>query len=326
MNTIRVAAIQSRSHNGAIEANLAHAETLVEDAAAQGAELVLCPEFLAAGYIYDESIWRSAEPAGGPTETWLERVATQHGLYLGAGFLEAEGEDFYNTFSLYGPDGTRHGRVRKASLPMFEGWYFTPCSGPKVIHTPLGKLGVGICNDNQTASFLRHMFDERPDLLLMPHSAPTPALPGSGWPYRQVYDTQLAEVPVRFARALGVPTVMANKAQRGTTSTPIPLLPGVRIPLAFHGHSAICDGRGEVLERLVGEEGVLVADVSLDPALHTERVPVPRGYWSFAPNVLPRATGWFLYALAALGRRSYRRNPRRSAAAHAAACRQRSST
>ena len=121
MRTIKVAAIQVTSLNGSIERNLDNAEPFVERAARQGAELVLCPEFLAAGYIFEESIWQSGEPRGGPTERWLERLARAHRVTIGASFLEAEGDDFYNTFSLFGSDGAVLGRVRKQSLPVFEG-------------------------------------------------------------------------------------------------------------------------------------------------------------------------------------------------------------
>src|SRR5436190_23048059 len=146
--TLTLAAIQPQSRNFDIDGNLRRAEALVETAAQRGAQLVLCPELLAAGYIYDQHIWNSAEPRGGPTETWLARMARRHRLYIGASYLEADGDDFYNTFTLMNPDGSVAGRVRKQSLPGFEGWFFRSCSRPKVIETELGRVGVGICHDN----------------------------------------------------------------------------------------------------------------------------------------------------------------------------------
>jgi len=68
---LKVAAIQPQSRNFDVDGNLQRAQRLVELAAQRGAQLVLCPEFLAAGYIYDRQIWTAAEPPGGPTETWL---------------------------------------------------------------------------------------------------------------------------------------------------------------------------------------------------------------------------------------------------------------
>ena len=59
--TLRVAAVQTVSRDGDPDGNLARAERLVRVAREKGADLVVCPEFLAAGYVYDESIWKLGE-------------------------------------------------------------------------------------------------------------------------------------------------------------------------------------------------------------------------------------------------------------------------
>src|SRR5262249_31121031 len=160
------------SRNLDVQGNLRRAEALVAGAAERGAELVLCPEFLAPGYVYHTSLWGVAEPHGGPTESWLARVARQYRLYVGGSYLEANADDFFNTFTLMRPDGTVSGRVRKESVPGFEGWFCRSCSEPKVIETEFGRVGIGICWDTSTARFLRHVSQEQVDLLLMPHSTP----------------------------------------------------------------------------------------------------------------------------------------------------------
>src|SRR6266568_3645890 len=93
---LRVAAVQVESRHFDVEGNLRRAEVLVVAAAKRGAELVVCPELMAAGYIYDPAIWDVAEPRGGATEVWLARMARQHRIYIGASYLEACGDDFYN--------------------------------------------------------------------------------------------------------------------------------------------------------------------------------------------------------------------------------------
>jgi N-carbamoylputrescine amidase len=319
MRSLRVAAVQVTSRDGQPEENLENAARFVLEARSRGAELVLCPEFLATGYVFDESIWRMAEPRGGLTERWLEDRAREHDIVIGASYLEADGDDFFNTFSLFGPGGELLGRVKKQSLPFFEGWFFTPCSEPKVIDTPFGKVGVGICNDTQTAAFLQHVASEKPDLLLMPHSAPTPELPLVKKLFELVEVEQLRRTPARYARALGVPVVMSNKVSSVPSKTPIPLVPGLRVPLCFHGHSGIVDGDGNVRATLADEEGVLVADVTLDPDSKRDFRPGQNGYWSFPPKALARSAGQLLRTLDALGRRAYRKNPRRAAAARACA-------
>ena len=99
-STLRVAAVQVESRDFDVLGNLRRAESLVADAGERGAELVLCPELMAAGYIYDAALWDAAEPRGGPTEAWLARMARRHGIYIGASYLEASGDDFFNTFTL----------------------------------------------------------------------------------------------------------------------------------------------------------------------------------------------------------------------------------
>ena len=311
MRKLKVAAVQATSKNGAPEQNLDNAGRLVERAARRGAELVCCPEFLATGYLFDETIWDVGEPLGGPTEQWLEGLATKHAITVGAGFLEADGDGFWNTFSLFGPGGKLLGRVRKGSLPFFEGWYFRPCTQPKVIDTPFGRVAVGICNDTQTAEFLRHVADERPDLILMPHSAPTPRVPLIDPIFLRIYDAQLRRNAGRYATTLGIPVVMANKVSFETDRTPLPIVPGIRIPWRFRGYSSIWEGSGVELGELVDEEDALVAEVTLDPSTKRAFTPPKRGYFAFSPGVVAPLMGPLLRGLAALGQRSYDRSAER---------------
>jgi len=320
MQALTVAAIQATSENGQPARNLSEAEPLVGRAVEQGAELIVCPEFLAAGYIYDDSIWEAGEPVGGSTEAWLSRLAVAHRVTIGAGFLEAVGDEFYNTFSLFGPDGALLGRVRKASLPFFEGWYFRPDHGPKVIDTHLGRVAVGICNDCQTAGFLGHLAENRPDLILLPHSAPTPRLPlgalGSGI-YGRLYEWQLRGIAGKYASALGVPVVMANKVSFEDTTSPLPIRPGARVSWRFRGYSSIWDGQGTRRAELVDQAGALVAVVRLDPAARGDAPPPSGSYFAFAPRLIDAAMGPLLQGLAARGQRGYSNSSARVAAARA---------
>src|SRR4029078_4920731 len=218
---------------------------------------VLCPELLAAGYIYDESIWKSGERRGGPTEQWLTRLAARHGIYLGAPYLEADGDDFYNTFTLAAPDGSVAGRVRKQSLPAFEGWYFKSCPLPKTIDTALGRIAVGICQDNHTARFMRGIAGASPDLILMPPSAPCAPLAHA------LVREAVSEAAPFYARAFGVPVVLVNKA-RTQTRSPLPGVPFVRVPFTFPGLSTIADADARIVAQLPVRERVEIGDVILD--------------------------------------------------------------
>jgi N-carbamoylputrescine amidase len=312
---LHIAGVQIESRNGEVEANLARAGAWVAQAAERGAHLVLCPEFLAAGYIYDASIWESAEPQDGPTERWLRARAAAHGVYVGATYLEVDGEDFYNTFALAAPDGSVAGRVRKEALPGFEGWYFRSDPGSKVINTDLGRIAVGICHDNHTARFMRRLCHEDVDLLLMPHSAPLSRLLP-----RAIMCDALQSIAPYYARVFGIPSVMVNKWSATDSPSPIPIAPFVTLRFRFPGLSTICDSDGAVLDHRADGEGIVLADVRLDPELR-RRPAEPTGYWSRPPKHFARTSGALFRLLERLGTAAYARSEARKAAARAAATR-----
>lgn len=113
--TVRVAAIQMASENGCVEANLAHATSLIEQASKEGAQLVLLPEFMPTGYLLAEGIWEAAEPADGATVAWLKDKSKRLGIWLGTSFLEADVEGMGRLH--YALSSTRKSRARSVSRP-----------------------------------------------------------------------------------------------------------------------------------------------------------------------------------------------------------------
>ena len=97
---LRVAAVQMHCEPGASEHNLRRGAELVAQAVAQSAELVLLPELMPGGYSLTEANWDSAETMRGDSVAWLKAEAKRHSIYLGFSFLEADGDDFYNSFVL----------------------------------------------------------------------------------------------------------------------------------------------------------------------------------------------------------------------------------
>jgi N-carbamoylputrescine amidase len=211
--TVRVAAVQMESKNGLVEANLHHATPLVEQAARAGAQLILLPEFMPTGYIYSTAIWDGAEPKRGLTVQWLCENSKRLNVWVGTSFLEADGEDFFNTFVLATPDGKEAGRVRKQTPAAFEAFYTKGGAGPHVMDTELGRIGVGICYENQLSYIPRIMYENSVDLLLMPHSYPAIA--------QMVMS--LGDLALHYARLLGIPAVVCNKS--GPWRSPYPGIP-----------------------------------------------------------------------------------------------------
>lgn len=266
--TIRIAAVQMESKNGDIGGNLERATKLVEKAAEQGAELVLLPELMATGYQFTTEIWDDAEPKKGPTVQWLKANAKRLEIWLGTSFLEAEREDFYNTFVLVDPDGEEAGRVRKYTPAAYEAYFFLGEAGPHVIETELGRIGVGICYENYQCFLKQMMFEESADLILMPHSAPTIAgIPGTSGEF----------ITTHYAEQLGVPVVMVNKI--GDWSSPVPPDMTRTLDGRFPGLSAIADSDGNILSMMDDHEGVVVETIHLAPSRRVTEQPQCSGRW-----------------------------------------------
>lgn len=303
--TIRVAAIQVESKNGPIEANLEHAISLVNRAVEKGAKLILLPELMPTGYIFSRAIWENGEPKEGPTVKWLRDYSKTLGVWLGTSFLEADGEDFFNTFVLTNPNGNEAGRVRKQTPALTEAYFFKGDIGPHSIETDLGKVGVGICYENQLSYVPQMMQKQSVDMILMPHSWPTP--PQSlifGRKQMELYNNYLKEVAYRYARLLGVPVVMVNKC--GTFQSPLPFpwsLLRAKPTWSFPGLSAIVDSDGTIKTQLGREEAVIVEDVKLDPSHKIHERPKCYGRWTFEGpwtrnlSLVMEATGRLSYSL-----------------------------
>jgi len=323
VHLLQVAAAQMASRNGEIEANLAHATALVEEAARQKAQLVLFPELMPTGYLLTEELWEAAEPSEGPTARWLKETAKRWGMWIGTSFLEAKGEDFFNTFVLSTPTGEEAGRVRKQFPAIWEAYFFKGEPGSHVIETALGKIGVGICFDSHLATIARILQQQAVDLVLLPHSYPMAEKPTRLVSEKDIARSKrmLQEMAPLYARLLGVPAVLVNKS--GSWASPVPsvLLPKPGLS-RFPGLSTIADSDGVIKAHLGGEEGVIVAEVTLDPSRKTQVKPPQYGRWLYpgpAGRELLGVVEW-------MGRRQYARSQERQGKAWAISSQQNGST
>ncbi len=299
--SLTVAAVQMICDNGDIPGNLARATGHVEAAAARGARLIALPEFMPTGYVFSKRIWDAAEPAEGPTVGWMRETSRAYGVWLGTSFLEADGDDFFNTFVITNPHGEIDGRVRKQTPAAAEAYFTRGEAGPHVINTALGTIGVAICYECSLAYIPRLMSSQRVDLLLMPHSAPSP-MPSLLFPASAVafYNDRLKDRAERYAMMLGIPVAFINKC--GPWVTTMPFMPFLTQRSRFPGLSAIADSDGTVKAQLGDEEGIIVEEVMLDPARQTGVCPASRGRWA---TRVPLAMNQFR-VLEAMGRVWYR--------------------
>ncbi|MBN9530917.1 MAG: nitrilase family protein [Alphaproteobacteria bacterium] len=148
--SIKIACIQTQPAIGAVAQNVARSLELIDQAAAAGADLVVLPELANSGYVFEtraEAFALAEAVPHGPTATaWAERAA-RHGLHLVAGICERAGPVLYNSAVILGPQG-HLGTFRKMHLWNEEALFFERGNlGFPVVHTPLGRIGVGICYD-----------------------------------------------------------------------------------------------------------------------------------------------------------------------------------
>ncbi len=184
---MRVAAVQLNSTDRKSQ-NLATAERLVRDAAADGAGLVALPEkwnLLAAG----EDLLAGAEPLDGPSLSAARAWASDLGIHLLAGSIsERAGERAFNTSVLIGPDGSDLAVYRK--IHMFdvdidgvayrESEHEQP--GSEIVIAEAGELSVGltVCYDLRFPELFRILAVRGARLIAVP-SAFTEATGRDHW-------------------------------------------------------------------------------------------------------------------------------------------------
>ena len=255
--TLRIAVVQMKSLDHDIDGNLKQATKYADKAAAAGAQFVLFPEFMATGSYLSFDTWDSAEPSQGKSVQWLKSTSRRLHLWLGAGFLEASGPDFYDTFVVTSPSGDEVGRVRKQIPAGPEAYFFRGDVGSHVISTAIGKIGVGICAESYYCFAASQFLKDSADFIVMPHASPDMSKDG-GQPSPP--GTHIASW---YAKKLGVPVAMVNKVGRSYKPPPN------EINGVFPGRSAIVDSDGAVLQSMDDKERIGIANITLDPARKT---------------------------------------------------------
>ncbi|MDF1741309.1 MAG: carbon-nitrogen hydrolase family protein [Verrucomicrobiales bacterium] len=120
---------------------------LIEEAASQGADLVVLPELLTCkGVTHDYA--SVAETIPGATTDFFGALAKEHDCYLVVGMPEKSGILVYNVAVLIGPDGKVVGKYRKVTLPREEiDRGIAPGSEYPVFETRFGIVGLMVCYD-----------------------------------------------------------------------------------------------------------------------------------------------------------------------------------
>ncbi len=249
--TVRAALIQAHANLPKEEALAKHVE-MIEQAAAQGAQVVCLQEIFFGPYFcaQQEPKWfQTAEPDDGPTVETMREVARKHELVLVVPFFEKELEGvFYNTAVVIDADGSVAGKYRKTHIPQvgpifWEKYFFKPGNlGYPVFDTRVGRIGVFICYD-------RH-FPE-PARMLGLHGAQLTFNPSATIESLSRYLWELEQPAHAVANGFFVGAI--NRVGEE-------LVEGAR----FYGSSYFCDPRGQIIAQASDrDDEVLVADLDL---------------------------------------------------------------
>lgn len=177
-NLFQIAAIQMVS-GASLEGNLSSAESLIADAARQGAKLVALPEYFCfMGHRDGDKLGIKETPGKGLIQDFLADNARKHGIWLIGGSLPLQSGEtarIYNSSLVFGPDGVPVGRYDKIHLFNFrkgEEFYDESVSikagspQAKVVELPFGKVGLSICYDLRFPELYRAMGEV--DLIVVP--------------------------------------------------------------------------------------------------------------------------------------------------------------
>ncbi|MGO6900428.1 nitrilase family protein, partial [Rhizobium ruizarguesonis] len=169
--TVTVATVQFEPIVGDRAGNLAAIERLAKAAKAQGAEIVVLPELADSGYSFrdgDEVAALAGPVPGGPSAETLCRLAKELGLYIVSGVAEQDGDRFYNSALLCGPEGYI-GKYRKLHLWNNENRLFRKGDlGLPVFDLPFGRIGIAICYDGWFPETFRQLALAGAELVCVP--------------------------------------------------------------------------------------------------------------------------------------------------------------
>ena len=166
---VRLATVHLRPREGTTATEKCRQfDPAIEEAARQGADLVVLPETLTF-YGSGRSMADCAEPIPGPSTEHFGRLARRHDLYIVAGLLERDGRLVYNVAVLIGPDGAVAGKYRKVTLPRSEiEAGVTPGAEYPVFATRFGRLGMMVCYDGFFPEVARALSNRGAEVIAWP--------------------------------------------------------------------------------------------------------------------------------------------------------------
>ena len=258
------------------KANVEHQMKMVEEAAAQGVQMLCFQEIFTTPYFCAEQQTRWYEAVekipDGPTVKMMQDVAREYGMVLIVPIYEEEITGvYYNSAAVIDADGKYLGKYRKTHIPhvnpgFWEKFYFRPGNlGYPCFDTAFARIGVYICYDRHFPEGARCLGLNGAEIIFNP-SATVAGLSEYLWKLEQP----------AHAVANGYFVGAINRV-------------GYEAPWnigEFYGQSYFCDPRGQIVaEASRDKDELVVADLNFDLIREV------RNTWQFFRDRRPDAYG-----------------------------------
>jgi len=263
---MRIALCQMDLVKGDVEENRLRTARWAEQAADAGAELVLLPELATTGYTLGERFLELAEEVPGETSRLWGDIAARRGVHIIGGMARvAPSGLIYNSALFLGPQGLI-GVYDKAVPPLYlhgedlvggaceEAELFRRGDALRVFATPLGRIGILICQDAVYGEFVRALALEGADLVVEISNSPR---------IKTAHEDDITPLTTRVhAFDTGTAIAFCNRAGEEAYA-----FRGQEAVARFGVASHVCDADGNFLAVAAegGREELLLADV--DPGL-----------------------------------------------------------
>ncbi|KAJ5177253.1 uncharacterized protein N7482_003130 [Penicillium canariense] len=167
----RVATIQWHIKELAIEENHATACKYIRDAAAEGAELAVLPEYHLSGWVPNDPLWAVQAGEAAKYLAQYQALAKELKICLVPGtIIEKQADLFYNTAYFISNDGSVLGSYRKKNIWHPERPHLTSSGQERhaAIDTPIGRVGMLICWDLAFPEAFRELIADGADIVIIP--------------------------------------------------------------------------------------------------------------------------------------------------------------
>lgn len=168
----RLALIQMYVQPGEKETNLKRAVRLIQEAAGNGANVVLLPEAMDLGWTHPSALSEAERIPGGRTCKVLSEAARKNNVFICSGVIEKDGDIVYNSAVIIDNKGKiliKHRKIYELSIAHD---IYNPGDRLNVCKTPFGTFGLLICADAvaKDLALLRSLCYMGADVILSPSS------------------------------------------------------------------------------------------------------------------------------------------------------------